>query len=675
MRIGGLGLLDDEGLLLPTSLLRPQLLGPGSHVTGLYYPKDIPGRSWSLEPELLLQEIMTAAEDDDLTFRSWIEQGRYGFLADETNCLEPRDLPDLLLTSIPYELWNRVVSFEVLLLHKPGAMEAVAEQFKQHGWCILSADCTRSSHRYATWTLVCAYEGTHAVAVVNGTTTIQPTLASPVIKLRGKSTRAETNAPFGWELEVKVARQATEFVNLPSAIERLRSLTLDEVIGGFSTTIQGDDVDFAIRLVSEFFLRDGHFKREFWSVWVRAWYQACVYSEAVKMNSAKVYDQLKNWVANDRQVSEPWLRIYPNYDLVFFRAMCNVAREGFPDEPRTAYDRNLYRPFRMRLDRNGRFVGGDGLANVLRIVTAEKCGDRPLTQALLLAESDSEHSIIRVCIVPSYRRRAFGRLSIRYSVPCKPKEKRYSSRGLLVSILKQLPPTINLWQVSNQVIMQSANLEEGLINFIFEDEILSGEFERSRPADVEVQDARSSGAFHGLEETLLMQFGHVGREQEGSLLQYVTEVAATRITAGGVRNKIQREYEPYRRFTAFISYSSKDEPNLLRLKQDLQGEEFSIRMMETDAAEVSKSFEDSLWESLRQSIALVVVWSNNAKDRDWVKLEVGGAKALGIPIYVVWMNCEKGSGPHWLATMQGCSASDNFDDLIEFLRRAEAKFR
>lgn len=65
---------------------------------------------------------------------------------------------DLLLTPIPYRAWPCSAGLRLEIKHKPGSISTIAEYLRDQGLNILTAQCNRSSHRFATWNLVVEFE-------------------------------------------------------------------------------------------------------------------------------------------------------------------------------------------------------------------------------------------------------------------------------------------------------------------------------------------------------------------------------------------------------------------------------------------------------------------------------------------------------------------------------------
>lgn len=109
-----------DAVHLTEDLLRPLSIIKGSSVSGLYYPPP--------------------AGDDYLDV--W-----------------PRH--DLMITPIPDFKWPFVASLKIRIIHKPGTIAELAYFLNKQDINILSAQCTRSGHRHATWYLVVEFNKLH----------------------------------------------------------------------------------------------------------------------------------------------------------------------------------------------------------------------------------------------------------------------------------------------------------------------------------------------------------------------------------------------------------------------------------------------------------------------------------------------------------------------------------
>ena len=73
-------------------------------------------------------------------------------------------------------------------------------------------------------------------------------------------------------------------------------------------------------------------------------------------------------------------------------------------------------------------------------------------------------------------------------------------------------------------------------------------------------------------------------------------------------------------YDAFISYSSSDLPWGEKLAADLRDANLDV-FFDKSRLQVGKEWEPQLGEALRNSRHAVVLWSNNAKQSDWVQQE------------------------------------------------------
>ena len=65
---------------------------------------------------------------------------------------------DLMLTPVPYRMWNRTARMILRIKHQPGAIQKISSFFQKNGISILLAESTRSGYRYETWSLHIVFE-------------------------------------------------------------------------------------------------------------------------------------------------------------------------------------------------------------------------------------------------------------------------------------------------------------------------------------------------------------------------------------------------------------------------------------------------------------------------------------------------------------------------------------
>lgn len=119
MNRGGLGFLDENGqLILPLDFLEHLSVTEGGPLYGCYYPN-----SSSPHPNS----------------SSTIEH-------------------DFMLTPVPPRFWSRCARLVVRLKHQPGALRPLALLLAEHNVAILHSECSRSGHRYSTWSLHVTFE-------------------------------------------------------------------------------------------------------------------------------------------------------------------------------------------------------------------------------------------------------------------------------------------------------------------------------------------------------------------------------------------------------------------------------------------------------------------------------------------------------------------------------------
>lgn len=117
MNHGAIGLFEESiGLWLPEDVLRPISIGDGTKVYGLYYPK------WESYPESV------------------------------------QPLHDFMLTPVPPNLWCSLGRFTIRIQHESHKLEKISSVIREHNASILCGECSRSGHRYATYTLIICFE-------------------------------------------------------------------------------------------------------------------------------------------------------------------------------------------------------------------------------------------------------------------------------------------------------------------------------------------------------------------------------------------------------------------------------------------------------------------------------------------------------------------------------------
>jgi hypothetical protein len=117
MNHGGLGYLDSQRLVLPIDILRPLSIYDGSHVLCLYYPPP-EGPGYEGVP--------------------WCH--------------------DFMITPAPLRYWPLMGRLLIRLWHRPDSMRRVSHWLADNGITILTDECSRSAHRYATWNLTIAFD-------------------------------------------------------------------------------------------------------------------------------------------------------------------------------------------------------------------------------------------------------------------------------------------------------------------------------------------------------------------------------------------------------------------------------------------------------------------------------------------------------------------------------------
>ena len=121
MNYGNLGYIREDGaLFLEQDILSAFCLNNNSKIYGLYYPSP---------PE------SEGEHYKDITIKH-----------------------DFMLTTIPPRLWPVSCCINIYLLQRRGSMNKICEYLKEKNISIIHAESSRSTHRYATWSLHIAFE-------------------------------------------------------------------------------------------------------------------------------------------------------------------------------------------------------------------------------------------------------------------------------------------------------------------------------------------------------------------------------------------------------------------------------------------------------------------------------------------------------------------------------------
>lgn len=117
MHHGDLVTLDKTSFNLSKNLLEPISIYEGSEIYGLYYPS-----------------VKSPVEAD------------------------PQIKHDFMLTPIPPRLWPYLGKLNIILKHDSTALFQIAELLAKRNINIITTECTRSGHRYMSWSLTVAFE-------------------------------------------------------------------------------------------------------------------------------------------------------------------------------------------------------------------------------------------------------------------------------------------------------------------------------------------------------------------------------------------------------------------------------------------------------------------------------------------------------------------------------------
>ncbi len=122
MHFGNIISINRESIRLSSDLLTPISIHDNSIIYGLFYPA-----SKSLGYNEIIQYIKPMVND-------------------------------FMFTPIPPSLWPYLGRFNIIAKHKPGAIASIAKFFNDNNIGILTSECTRSGHRYLTWTVTVYFE-------------------------------------------------------------------------------------------------------------------------------------------------------------------------------------------------------------------------------------------------------------------------------------------------------------------------------------------------------------------------------------------------------------------------------------------------------------------------------------------------------------------------------------
>ena len=120
MNHAGLGYIGQNGIInLSPDLLEPLSITYDSLLFGLYYPRNFDKKDYEFA----------------------------------------KVKHDFMLTPIPPKLWPRSSRVLIRLRQRPESLKVVTSFFKRKGISVVFGECTRSAHRYATWSFHIAFEG------------------------------------------------------------------------------------------------------------------------------------------------------------------------------------------------------------------------------------------------------------------------------------------------------------------------------------------------------------------------------------------------------------------------------------------------------------------------------------------------------------------------------------
>ena len=112
----------------------------------------------------------------------------------------------------------------------------------------------------------------------------------------------------------------------------------------------------------------------------------------------------------------------------------------------------------------------------------------------------------------------------------------------------------------------------------------------------------------------------------------------------------------------FVSYSTKDLADVEALKASLSGSPIEIFIAE-NSVKPSESLANEIKSAIKACDLFVVVWSNNAKNSDWVSQEVGQAVALDKKILPIVLEGTMGL-PGFMSDLKYLAAEGNRKEAI-----------
>jgi len=113
----------------------------------------------------------------------------------------------------------------------------------------------------------------------------------------------------------------------------------------------------------------------------------------------------------------------------------------------------------------------------------------------------------------------------------------------------------------------------------------------------------------------------------------------------------------------FVSYSSKDLADVETLKASLANGPIELFIAE-NSVKPSESLASEIKSAIKSCHLFVVVWSNHAKESDWVSQEIGQAVALGKTILPIVLEGSMGL-PGFMSELKYISAEGNRKEAID----------
>lgn len=281
-----------------------------------------------------------------------------------------------------------------------------------------------------------------------------------------------------------------------------------------------------------------------------------------------------------------------------------------------------FKPFRLRVDKEGFLLDeGRGFAQVLAAIRAEQ--GRDLRDSVFFVEADRRNYNMRLAVFAGPHKSNLFVARAKYTSTGNWNE----FRGLLARIASQLPATCKIWKCSNEKLEVRENYEDGIIKMIVED---------GQPS------VESKAKIQRITDAL------AGRESEFAPRTKVHPPIVRLATLSYCRERITADFarEAPDRPLVFISY-----PSGLRAKA--KQVKAMLAKMGAEGWLDKKDLGRGKWleqikRALKRSSGLIVLWTPQCRESEWVTMEWQAAVILEIPITVFLMEGAVDSLPRQL---------------------------